>query len=198
MLVRIAVNVTMTVQPFYLSLVTKFEASEENPTPPPLALVPLLSYIMSMIFSIWIQRPMTRCLRSRIAPMFISFLIITVTSVPLFFLNVDNRIWVYPLSTIQGVGIAIMLNNSTSLISDVIGTDSENSAFVYGCYSLFDKFANGVLLYWIIATFSEDADALKAIMATVPTICSLLAFVSTYLGFKFYSHKLAKITGIRV
>ncbi len=47
--------------------------------------------------------------------------------------------------------MAIMLNTATSLISDVIGNDSENSAFVYGCYSLFDKFANGALLYWIIA-----------------------------------------------
>jgi len=35
-----------------------------------------------------------------------------------------------------------MLNTATSLISDVIGSDAENSAFVYGCYSLFDKFAN--------------------------------------------------------
>ena len=53
MLVRIAVNVTMTVQPFYLNEVTLFKGSDANPTPPPLAIVPLMSYIMSMIFSIW-------------------------------------------------------------------------------------------------------------------------------------------------
>ena len=53
MLVRIAVNVTMTVQPFYLTEVTKFTASDSTPTPIELALVPLLSYICSSIFSIY-------------------------------------------------------------------------------------------------------------------------------------------------
>lgn len=90
-----------------------------------------------------------------------------------------------------------MLNTATSLISDVIGTDSENSAFVYGCYSLFDKFANGILLYWIVAQYSDDADALKLIMASIPPFCALLAFILTFVGNKLYSHKLAKITGIK-
>ena len=49
-----------------------------------------------------------------------------------------------------------MLNTATSLISDVIGSDAENSAFVYGVYSLFDKFANGFLLYYIVATYPDD------------------------------------------
>lgn len=53
MLVRVNINVTMTVQPFYLNKVTKYEQTEENPTPVPLAVVPLISYIMSMIFSIF-------------------------------------------------------------------------------------------------------------------------------------------------
>ena len=93
--------------------------------------------------------------------------------------------------------MAIMLNTATSLISDVIGNDSENSAFVYGCYSLFDKFANGVLLFWIIAAFSEGhPEALKVIMAIVPIICSCISFALTWTGNKFFSHKLAKITGI--
>ena len=52
--------------------------------------------------------------------------------------------------------MAIMINTATSLISDVIGNDSKNSAFVYGCYSLFEKFANGGLLYWILAKYTED------------------------------------------
>ena len=54
MLVRIAVNVTMTIQPFYLNLVTGFLATDENPTPIELATVPLLSYIFSMFFSLFI------------------------------------------------------------------------------------------------------------------------------------------------
>ena len=56
MLVRIAVNVTMTVQPFYLIYVTGFEKTEESPTPLPLAIVPLLSFLASMLFSIFLYK----------------------------------------------------------------------------------------------------------------------------------------------
>lgn len=129
--------------------------------------------------------------------MALSIVIISATSIPLLWINEDNRDFVYPLSAFQGIGIAIMLNTATSLISDVIGQDSENAAFVYGCYSLFDKFANGFLLFWIIAYYSEDPEALKWIMATIPTICSIAAFILTWIGNKFFSHKLAKITGIK-
>lgn len=58
MLVRIAVNVTMSVQPFYLIKVTGFEKSDDNPTPLPLALTPLVSYIASWIFSLFFYKPM--------------------------------------------------------------------------------------------------------------------------------------------
>lgn len=49
-----------------------------------------------------------------------------------------------------------MQNTATSLISDVIGNDTANSAFVYGVYSLFDKFANGGILFFMIANFASD------------------------------------------
>ena len=54
MVVRISINVTMTMQPFYLVEVTKFKTTEENPTPYQIALVPLLSYLTSLIFSVFI------------------------------------------------------------------------------------------------------------------------------------------------
>lgn len=71
MLVRVAVNVTMTVQPFYLEKALKFGADNSHnnrciyyqkyhpdevynvPTPFELSAVPLGSYITSLIFSIW-------------------------------------------------------------------------------------------------------------------------------------------------
>jgi len=90
-----------------------------------------------------------------------------------------------------------MLNTATSLISDVIGNDSENSAFVYGCYSLADKFANGILLYWIIAEYSQDGHALKWIISIVPTLAAFFSFVLTWVGHRYYSHSLAKITGLK-
>ena len=128
--------------------------------------------------------------------MALSIVVIVLTSVPLYFLpnvndknfNVVSAHWtrnfVYPCVAIQGIGLAIMLNTATSLISDVIGSDSANSAFVYGVYSLFDKFANGLLLYWIVANFcmKSKPDELKFIMSFSPIITSVLAFFMTYIG----------------
>ena len=90
-----------------------------------------------------------------------------------------------------------MLNTATSLISDVIGNESESAAFVYGSYSLFDKFANGILLYWIISSYSDGQPQVLRWIITVTSIsCSILAYVFTYLGNYFYKNRLAKITGI--
>ena len=131
--------------------------------------------------------------------MLIAIIIIVITSAPLFFLtdNPSIRWLVYPLAGFQGIGLAIMLNTATSLISDVIGTDTANSAFVYGCYSFFDKIANGLLLLNMIASFSDDADALKYILAFVPIGCSIMTYLLTYIGNKYFSNKMAKITGLK-
>ena len=199
-MVRIAVNVTMTVQPFYLQNSLLFTSSDpSSPTPTEIASVPLGSYITSLIFSVYFQQAMTRCLRNRMYPMLVAIVIIVSTSIPLIFLDTSGnaRLLVYPCVAVQGVGLAIMLNTSTSLISDVIGSDAESSAFVYGVYSLFDKFSNGILLYYIVATYSDNDQALRYVIGIAPIICAVGAYLLTYIGQKYFSHKLAKITGIK-
>jgi len=84
-----------------------------------------------------------------------------------------------------------MLNTATSLISDVIGNDHKNSAFVYGCYSLFDKFANGTILFIAVDKFSAHENALRWIMSGVPISCAILGFILTVIGKKYYGHKMA-------
>ena len=125
-------------------------SQSKNPTPVEMALVPLISYLLALFFSMFVQRPMTRCLRSRFLPMAIAIALIICAGIPMIFLDKKTRAAVYPLAAFQNIGLIIMLNTATSLISDVIGTDSKNSAFVYGCYSLLDKFANGAMLFVVI------------------------------------------------
>ena len=102
MLVRIAVNVTMTVQPFYVVNVTGYLTTKENPSPYQLALVPLLSYITSLLFSLFIQQKMTRALKNRFLPMLVAICIIICTSLPLVFLteNPSTRWLIYPLAAV--------------------------------------------------------------------------------------------------
>ena len=123
--VRVSMIIIVSVQPFYLTLVTGYETTVERPTPIQLAIVPLLSYTSSLIFSLVFQQKMTRCLKNRFLPLLLSIVLITISSAPLYFLsNNEYRNLVYPLSAIQGVGMAIMMNTATSLISDLIGNDS--------------------------------------------------------------------------
>ena len=132
--------------------------------------------------------------------MMLSIVLITIGFIPLLFMNGEPGVrWiVFPLSAIQGLGLIIMLNTATSLISDVIGNDSANAAFVYGVYSLFDKVANGLLLFFLVKDYNANATALKWIMAVIPVFCSILATIFTYIGHKFFSNKMAKITGMNM
>jgi len=81
----------------------------------------------------------------------------------------------------------MMLNTSTSLISDVIGQDSEASAFVYGIYSFLDKIANGVMLYILVAYFSSNAKALRYIVTVIPVGAAVGTALFTWLGIALYS-----------
>lgn len=198
MLVRVSINVTMTMQPFYLEYVTGFTASKKMPTAPQIAIVPLISYVFQLLFSLFLQRRMTAYLRGRLLPMLVAIILTIAGSLPLAFLNdsADVNWIVYITVPFQGIGLVIMLNTATSLISDVIGSDTANSAFVYGCYSLFDKVANGLGLFFLVANYSKNADALKLIITIIPIACSLLAFFFTWIGQRYFSHKMAKITGL--
>ena len=109
---------------------------------------------------------MNNYFKNRFYPLALSIVIISLGSMPFIFLNEDPNVrWlVYVLSSIQGVGLAIMLNTATSLISDVIGKDVQSSAFVYGAYSFFDKVANGIVLFFITGYLSKNEIALRLIL----------------------------------
>ena len=160
--------------------------------------MPLISYVFQLVFSIYLQRPMTQRLRNRFLPMLLAIVITLVGFVPLVFLNGDRSInWlVYVLAPFQGIGQVIMLNTATSLISDVIGNDTSSSAFVYGSYSLFDKFSNGIILFFLVSAYSKNVEALRWIMVVTPITTSILAYAFTWIGNRYFSDKMAKITGI--
>lgn len=121
------------------------------------------------------------------------------SSLPLAFLNEDPAVrWlVYPLACLHGVGLINMLNTSTALISDVIGNDADNAAFVYGCYSLFDKVANGSILFFVIEMYAVGhPEEIRWIMSLVPIAGSFFAFIFCWIGHTFYSSKVRTITGV--
>ena len=88
----------------------------------------------------------------------------------------------------------MMLNTATACISDVIGQDNTSAAFVYGAYSLADKFANGILLYLLVAAYADQAKPLGWIISVVPTVSAVACTIATWVGIKLYADKLAKIS----
>jgi Na+/melibiose symporter-like transporter len=149
MFARIGLNVNATMMPFYLINVLGFNGGEA--TSVGIAAVPLVTYTSSMFFTLYFQKPITQKFANRLIPMLMALAFITVGATPLLFLEPSFSWAVYFCSALIGVGLALMLNTGTSLISDVLGGDVKSAAFVYGAYSLLDKFANGFLLFWLVA-----------------------------------------------
>lgn len=137
---------------------------------------------------------MTRYFGDRLKPLMLAIVIIGSTSLPMYFLSESAKNFIYPLAAIQGVGLAIFLNTATSIISDVVGEDTESSAFVYGAYSFFDKFANGALLFWITSVYIKKEEPLRIIISMTPIFTSVIATILAYFGNKLYGHQNAKIS----
>ena len=84
------------------------------------------------------------------------------------------------------------------MISDVLGNDAENAASIYGIYSFLEKKLKLIFCesFPFVKSTSQTSEQLKYIVAFTPLICAIFAFILTWLGFKFFSHKMAKITGL--
>lgn len=127
--------------------------------------------------------------------MIISVFVTALGSLPMAFIGSGSgRYAIYALAPLQGIGNALMLNTGTACISDVIGQDNTSAAFVYGAYSLADKFANGTLLYWLVAVYAKEAKPLGWIIAIIPTLSAIACTIATWVGIKLYADKLAKIS----
>lgn len=159
MFARIALNTTATIMPLYLVKTQGFLPKDGGEgTNINVAGVPLSSYVASLCWSAFAQNWVTQKFRNRLIPMMMAICITAVGSIPMAFLGSgDLRYMIYLLAPLQGIGNALMLNTGTACISDVIGQDNTSAAFVYGFYSLCDKFANGILLYWLVAAYSDQA-----------------------------------------
>ena len=198
---RIAMNANAVFLPLYVALITAPLATDDmeegSDTNLLVAVVPLVSYTSSLLWSLLGQNWVNLTFSNRLIPLLFAILITFCGSIPFILMAEEPghvNYWTYPLVAIQGVGIALMLNTAVSLISDVIGTDNKSSAFVYGVYSLLDKFSNGFLLWWLVRNYSKDVTALKYILAIIPSISSLGCAFLTWIGLRMYAEKLAKIS----
>lgn len=156
MLARVSLNVIMTIFPFYLEEVTSFRSSSEEPTSKALALVPLVFFASQTFFTVTLNSRFNQYVTTKESQMFLVTLLSIVSSLPMALLSAHNSQLIYLLSALQGISLIIFLNTATTLISSLIGHDTENSAFVYGIYSFLDKLANGTILFILVRDYSHN------------------------------------------
>lgn len=66
------------------------------------------------------------------------------------FLIDESTNWViYILAVFIGCSQTMVLSTGINFISDVVGTKAKTGAFVFGCYSLLDKFSAGIVIYLV-------------------------------------------------
>lgn len=94
---------------------------------------------------------------------------------------------------ILGISQTLVLSTGINFISDVVGTKAKTGAFVFGIYSLLDKFSAGIVIFVISSTEAYSKKDLQTLtdpqkqfikytMVLVPSLASVLAtmIVITY------------------
>ena len=71
------------------------------------------------------------------------------------------------------------------MISEVIGVSGSSGAFVFGMYSLLDKFSSGIIIYFILGNQkmeNNDPDFIKYSISIIPAVACILSWIMMILG----------------
>jgi MFS family permease len=161
--VRLYSNLFGTLLPFYLVYVLKLGQSDKpqpdtntGPTSIPfvVALIPLLIYLSSVCTSFILSKFYERF--GRKMALITGGLLCVGCAIFLVFLSSTFSWPMYGIAILIGtffcnLGVAqsMVLATGINLISEVIGTKGEQGAFVFGIYSLLDKFSAGIAIFFI-------------------------------------------------
>jgi len=184
---RVLVNVQSSLIIFYLQNVlgiAKKVNTYDHGLPVEFAIIPIIIYLSSAITSGILKRFYEKFGRKRMYVVGTSISIGTTTVMMI--LSEESRNYMFGVSVLIGMSQSICLNTGIGLISEVVGVRGPNGAFVFGCYSLLEKFANGILLYGImnIRDVSSDSNVLyiRVCAALIPCCGAILACILVLIG----------------
>ncbi|KAF7256173.1 hypothetical protein EG68_06723 [Paragonimus skrjabini miyazakii] len=149
MTIRLIVNVSQAYITVYLlhSLLLPKET---------MALVPLTIYMSSMV-SLIVQKPIQDKI-SRELNAVLGLSIITCFCVLVNYPGDPvDLVRVYIAAGILGIGCTFILITGLSMVSDLIGPNQENGAFVYGYMSFADKLVNGIVIQLIESLWNSTS-----------------------------------------
>lgn len=169
MLVRLSINVTSAMLPYYLESVLGIEKTAKGGTPVQISLIYLFSTAGCLYNSLFLQKHLERY-NSRVVLMFSAWLFTLFGCFPIIFLHKEFTFPIFVLGFIFGIGFALALSTASSLINDVVGSKGDHGAFVYGAYSLTDKMCCGILLFFFVGYVKDDVILLKYIIPILPCV----------------------------
>jgi len=140
-----------------------------------ITILPCVLYVCSMISASFMQRLSLRFGRKEIYC--VGFLQTTVGLIAMFFLP-SARPWcwiVYPCCVLVGLGTGVIMVSCTQLTSDLIGSRTNYSAFVFGSFSFTDKLSNGIVLFALQSFNNDSARYARWAIAAPPVASALLA-----------------------
>jgi Na+/melibiose symporter-like transporter len=185
MFVRLSINVTQSVIPFYMESILNYKKTEGGGTPVEISIVLLISTIGSILNSLfiqeWIEKRIKNSRKKRLFMLAMSALSVTIGCLPMYFLDGTFRYPIYILAFIFGIGFSQGLSTVSSLTNDVVGSKGAQGAFVYGAYSFTDKLSCGIVLALFLPYAKRDAVVLKYSMPIFPPASLICAFIIVYI-----------------
>ncbi|XP_014253572.1 major facilitator superfamily domain-containing protein 12-like isoform X3 [Cimex lectularius] len=171
---RIYCNVIQSFVPIYLHESLKLD-------PYIIALGPLVMYISSFVFSL-MSGVMNMYLGKKIT-FTVGALLGLSASIWIVFDSSDffKTYLIYFITVLLGGGSSIMLVTVLAIVSDLIGSDTGNSAFIYGLMSFVDKLSCGIVIM-LIQTFAPGNNTVyyTYTLALTCTIACIFAGIMTW------------------
>ena len=112
-----------------------------------MALVPLVVYLSSTVSSWYLDKFYEMFGRKK--ALFIGTIICCISLGSMLLLTESTNWVIYILAIFIGCSQTLVLSTGINFISDVVGTKAKTGAFVFGCYSLLDKFSAGIVIYLV-------------------------------------------------
>jgi Na+/melibiose symporter-like transporter len=89
----------------------------------------------------------------------------------------------YIVALLVGASQSLVLSTGINLISDVVGAKAKTGAFVFGIYSLLDKFSSGIAIFLIgnaeaynrEHVTEDDVTFIRLTMVLVPGLACLIS-----------------------
>jgi Na+/melibiose symporter-like transporter len=182
MCTRLVVNVTQVFISFYLIVTLEMSATS-------IAIVPLLVYVSGFLATFFL-RYLNEVL-GRTGSFSLGCILIVVSLGLSYLLTPSTATWIYVFSAILGVGNSIIMVTSVCLEGDLIGSNIESGAFVYGAMSFTDKISNGIAILLIQNEReklqnapAEDAEFLRQVYCILPSITAVVGLLTVmYMGY---------------